>query len=233
MIDWHSHILPKMDDGSRSVEESIAMLHLQKSQGADVVLATPHFYANEETVDEFLERRGRCFNNLSASLDADCPRVLCGAEVRYYPGISNMEGLERLAIEGTNVLLLEMSMTKWTEYTVKELVELASTKGLTIVMAHIERYMDIQGESTFIRLLNSGMLMQVNSTFFSGFFNKRKAIKLLDLGKIHLIGSDAHNTTSRAPKLDSAYELIEKNFGQEYLSQMDEFGKELLGIKKI
>lgn len=230
MIDWHSHILPKMDDGSRSVEESLEILHEQKRQGADVVLATPHFYANEESVDEFLERRERCFDVLSRAMDSDCPRVLCGAEVRYYPGIGSMEGLDRLAIEGTDVLLLEMPMTKWTEYTIKELVELASTKGLTVVMAHIERYMEMQGEGNFRRLLESGMLMQVNATFFEGFFSKHKAMKLLDYGKIHLIGSDAHNMRGRAPKLNSAFELIEKKFGQEYLTQMDEFGKELLGL---
>jgi len=230
MIDWHSHVLPKMDDGSRSIEESLKLLKLQKSQGANTVLATPHFYANEESVEEFLERRQRSFEMLSAALDCECPRVICGAEVRYYPGIGGMAELSRLAIEGTNVLLLEMPMTKWTEYTVKELCDLASTSGLTIVMAHIERYMDLQGEGTFNRLLSNGILMQVNATFFDGMFSKRKAIRLLANGKIHFIGSDCHNLTTRAPKLDSAYGLIAQRFGQAYLSDMSEFGNELLGL---
>ena len=57
MIDWHSHILPGMDDGSKDPEESIAMLDMLEQQGIDTVIATPHFYANEETTEEFLGRR--------------------------------------------------------------------------------------------------------------------------------------------------------------------------------
>ena len=57
MIDWHSHILPAMDDGSKDVAESISMLGMQTSQGVGTVIATPHFYANDETVAAFLKRR--------------------------------------------------------------------------------------------------------------------------------------------------------------------------------
>ena len=53
MIDWHSHILPGIDDGSGSIEESLALLKMQREQGADTVIATPHFFADDETVDEF------------------------------------------------------------------------------------------------------------------------------------------------------------------------------------
>ena len=57
MIDFHTHILPRMDDGSRSVEESLEMLDSMRQQGVKTVFATPHFYANDESVDSFLERR--------------------------------------------------------------------------------------------------------------------------------------------------------------------------------
>ena len=50
MIDWHSHVLPQMDDGSKSAEESLAMLKMQSEQGVDTVIATPHFYANDESL---------------------------------------------------------------------------------------------------------------------------------------------------------------------------------------
>ena len=53
MIDWHNHLLPNMDDGSRSVEESLAMLRAQAAQGVTTVMATPHFYANDESVASF------------------------------------------------------------------------------------------------------------------------------------------------------------------------------------
>ena len=59
MIDWHSHILPELDDGSRSVAESIYLINMQKAQGVGTVIATPHFYADDESVESFLERRER------------------------------------------------------------------------------------------------------------------------------------------------------------------------------
>lgn len=228
MIDWHSHILPEMDDGSRSIEESLQMLEALGEQGAQCVLATPHFFANEESVDEFLLRRSEAFGKLKDSLDGKYPCVLCGAEVRYYSGISKMQGLDRLTVDGTKILLLEMPMSKWTEYTLKELEDLAGTRGLTVVMAHIERYMALQGERTFERLCDCGILMQVNASFFEG-FRRHKALKLLGNGKIHFIGSDTHNMTSRAPKLDVAYGQIHRKFGEDFVFQMNEFGKSALG----
>ena len=57
MIDWHSHILPGMDDGSHDVTESLCLINMQMAQGVRTVIATPHFYADDETVASFLDRR--------------------------------------------------------------------------------------------------------------------------------------------------------------------------------
>ena len=64
MIDFHTHILPKVDDGSRSLEQSLAMLNELKKQGVKKLVATPHFYANDESVESFLERRNRVYAEL-------------------------------------------------------------------------------------------------------------------------------------------------------------------------
>lgn len=233
MIDWHSHILPKMDDGSRSVDESLSMLDVMRAQGVSSVVATPHFYANDESVDSFLHRRELSFELLSKSLSPSHPRIYCGAEVAYYPGIAKMKGLSSLAIGNTDILLLEMPFNKWTKYTVKELYELAGTSGLRIVLAHIERYITFQNSSTFAELCANGLYMQVNASFFKGIGNRMKAYGLLNSGLIHFIGSDCHNLTSRPPNLDEAYKSIKKKFGNEYVSQMNEFGKLLLGHNYI
>ena len=116
MIDWHSHILPEMDDGSKNVEESLCLMKMLAEQGVDTVIATPHFYANDESVDSFLERRAVSYEKLQTQLSDSLPEVLLGAEVSYYPGISRMADLKRLKIEKTQLLLLEMPMSKWKEY---------------------------------------------------------------------------------------------------------------------
>ena len=231
MIDWHSHILPGVDDGSRNVDESLSMLNIMSGQGVSSVVATPHFYADEESIDSFLARRKKAYETLSPHLNNDIPRIFCGAEVRYYPGIAKLKDIKSLAIEDTRILLLEMPMSHWTEYTIKELIELAGTRGLSIVLAHIDRYLPIQRIDVFERLCENGLLMQVNASFFKSFFNRRKAFSLLDSGIIHFLGSDTHNLTDRSPNLGSAYELIEKKFGKNFVLQMDEFGYRQLGHK--
>lgn len=228
MIDWHSHILPEMDDGSQSVDESISMLNSLKEQGATCVIATPHFYVNEESVEDFLRRRKRSHELLAQKMTEEHPRVLCGAEVKYYPGISKMEDLDRLTIEGTRILLLEMPMKRWTEYTVKELTELSATRGLIIVMAHIERYLAFHGSDMVERLCDNGLLMQVNASFFERAGTRRKALRFLKDGMIHFIGSDCHNLTTRAPRLQTAYDLIERKAGERFLSRLTDFGNYIL-----
>ncbi len=231
MIDWHSHILPEMDDGSRSTGESVSMLNLLREQGATHVVATPHFFANDESVDDFLERRKASYELLLQSVTPDCPKVVCGAEVRYYPGIVEMKELGSLAIENTKVLLLEMPMSKWTEYTIKELVDLAGIRGLTVVLAHIERYISFQSKGVLERLSDGGLLMQVNASCFKRFGSRHKALNLLKDGMVQFIGSDCHNLTTRAPDLKSAYDFVEKKLGKKYVYQMNEFGYQLLGHK--
>ena len=192
MIDWHSHILPAMDDGSKDVGESLAMLDVLRSQGVKTVIATPHFHANEETVDEFLSRRQRSYDTLREAMNDRDINLICGAEVKYYPGISRMEELKKLSIGGTRLLLLEMPMTKWTDFTLQELFELANTSGLKIVMAHIERYLGMQGKQILKQLCENGIRMQVNASFFGRIMSRNKAINLLEMGYIHFIGSDCH-----------------------------------------
>lgn len=231
MIDWHSHILPGMDDGSRDTAESISLINMQVSQGVGTIIATPHYYANDETVDSFLDRRKKAFELLKTVLPADAPDILLGAEVRYYQGISRMADLEALTIEGSKLLLLEMPMSSWTEYMIRELIEMSGRGSIKIIIAHIDRYLNLQKKGVLERILESGILMQVNASFFISFASKRKALSLLKEGNIHFIGSDCHNTVSRPPRLDSAFRVIEKKFGEDYLNQMNEYGYFLLGSK--
>lgn len=230
MIDWHSHVLPQMDDGSKSLEESIELLTMLASQGADTVIATPHFYANDESVSKFLERRRASYEKLSEGLSSEMPRVLLGAEVSYYSGISHLEGLSSLCIEGTKLLLLEMPFAKWTDHTVREVIEIASRGDVTVVLAHIERYIGIVGASVFADLREYGVLMQVNASFFIRIGTKRRALKLLSSGLIQLIGSDTHNTSVRFPKLGLAYNIIEKKLGENLICEINEYGCFLLNI---
>lgn len=224
MIDWHSHVLPAMDDGSRNVEESLSMLRALQSQGIRRVIATPHFYANDESVDRFLERREQSYSRLCGHLTDELPQVMLGAEVRYYAGISRMDGFERLKIESSQFLLLEMPTSQWTSYTVGELRELAGMRDIRFVLAHIDRYFALQHRGVLEALCGYGLLMQGNADFFNSMKSRRKALHLLQDGRLHFLGSDCHNMTSRPPRIGDAYQIIAKRFGEDYVAQMTDFG---------
>ncbi len=225
MIDWHSHILPGMDDGSRSVEESKALLQALAQQGVDTVVATPHFYADDEPIERFLQRRAEAYAKLAGICTV---RILCGAEVRFYPGISKLEQLESLCLGGSFVLLLEMPEERWTEYTIREVLQLAGR--FTLVLAHMERCIFLQKRGTLERLLENGVLMQTNASFYLHFATRRKALRLLKSGQVHMLGSDCHNMRSRPPRIGEAKEVICKKLGEEFLHRVNEFGEAVLNM---
>ena len=235
MIDFHSHILPGIDDGSRNVKMSLGMIEALGRQGVDTICATSHFYVSQRTPEHFLERRQEAYELLEPVLNEDAPRILLGAEVLYFPGISRLESLPKLCLEGTDVLLLEMPFTEWQEYWVREVQDLALSGEFTILMAHIERYYARQPKKVWDRLLELDVLMQANADYFLQqdsifrFRNRNSAVKLLREGRIHLLGTDTHNLTSRPPRMAEARAVIREELGKRALERIDELGEEIIG----
>lgn len=234
MIDFHSHILPGIDDGSRSVAMSLGMIEELSRQGVDTICATSHFYVTQRTPEHFLERRQEAYELLETVLPDNAPRILLGAEVLYFPGISRLESLGDLCLEGTDVLLLEMPFSEWQEYWVREVCDLALSGEFTILMAHIERYYARQPRRVWDQLLELDVLMQANADYFLQqdsifrFRNRNTALKLMKEGRIHLLGTDTHNLTSRPPRMAEAREVIREGLGQRALDQIDELGEEII-----
>lgn len=228
MIDFHSHILPQTDDGSKNVDESLEMLRTLSKQGVNKVVATPHFYANDESVADFIKRRQKNYESLQASLTSDMPEIVLGAEVRYYEGISRMDNLCDLCFRGTDVLLLEMPVRRWTEYILRELTDISCSGKVTLVLAHIERYLKLQKKEIINELLNNGIMFQVNSAFVYGFFTKRQAINLLKNRAIHMLGSDCHNMSDRPPDIGRAFEIMEKKLGNDFVTEFDDYTENFL-----
>ena len=213
MIDFHSHILPGIDDGSRSVEESAEMLRALYRQGVELVALTSHFYANENSPRHFLERRARAFARLAPVLGEDMPRVRLGAEVYYFREISHMEGLDSLCLEGSRLLLLEMPFNTWTEGEIREVEELCRSGRFTVMLAHIERYWKDQKRSVWQRLREAGAVFQCNASLFKPSLHQGRAIRMLRQGYVQIIGTDCHNMEGRRPNMDVAVAALEKRLG--------------------
>lgn len=208
MIDMHSHVLPGIDDGSGSVEESLAMLWACARQDIDCVAATPHFYPMEDTPERFLEQREEAAERLRAAWQPGLPRLLLGAEVCFFEGMSRAEALDALCLEGSRVLLVEMPFGPWPERTVSEVAGLRERRGLTVVLAHIERYFRWQPGRLWDELPGLGVLTQCSAGFFLDRKTRGRARRMLKQGKISFLGSDAHNMTSRPPRLGDAVALL-------------------------
>lgn len=233
LIDIHSHFLPKIDDGSHSVEESMAMLKTAYEQGVTHMVATPHFYADECSVDRFLVRRERSLMRLREETERDTqlPQILCGAEVYYFDGMGKAELLPKLCIGDTRVLLLEMPFTQWTKHMAEEVERIIEKQELQVILAHIERYYDLQKDrGIWDYVMELPVHAQMNGGIFLDWRRRHTANRLLRDNAPILLGSDCHNMTSRCPNLGDARRYIAKKHGDAVLAQTDELGKELLGL---
>ncbi len=211
-IDFHAHILPAADHGCESISESLQQLTLAKQAQIDTVIATPHFYPQRESIEEFLSRRERCAQQLREAMKGkNLPEVLIGAEVQLCPGLDHMEGLERLCVQGTNVLLLELPL----QYTLRGFDQAIDNiiygKKLNVVLAHIDRYHAVHVDF----MLDCGCLAQINADAFCHFHSSRRCSAWRNHDSLVALGSDIHGTDEgyqpflkAKKKLGSTYQQI-------------------------
>ena len=222
--DFHSHILPGMDDGSRSVEESLAMLRMEAQQGIRQIVATPHFYPQQNSPEEFLERRAESTRLLFEAMAQEhpLPEVHLGAEVYFFPGISDCEQLRELTIDQNGYILIEMPLSPWTERMYRELQDIHYKQGLLPIVAHVDRY--IRPFKTYDipkRLADMPVLVQANASFFQDRLTRSMAMRMLRGGQIHLLGSDCHDLKHRPVNIKQTLDLIEKKLGREAIARIN------------
>ena len=238
MIDFHTHILPGIDDGSHSTEMTKEMLRREAQMGVTHIYATPHFYAHRRSVKQFLERRDGALEKVNSLLESrpELPKVTAGAEVYYFSGIGRAEHLGDLCIEGTDIILLEMPFAQWHRDIIKDVEDILGKRDLRIVLAHAERYERFQKDrDTWNTILDMPLTIQLNTEYIidpGSWLRQSREHKfcmqmLADYDNI-IIGTDCHNMTSRAPNLDKARAVIENKLGSDRLTQIDEYTNKLL-----
>ena len=232
VTDFHSHILPGIDDGSRSVKESLAMLRLEADQGIRHVVATPHFYARYETPEEFLRKRNRAEVRLRRAMENQegLPKLSIGAEVYFFRGMSQSEILPRLTIRGKQCILVEMPPVPWTEDVYRELAAIREKQGLTPIVAHIDRYIaPFRAHGIPGKLEQMPVLVQANASFFLEKATAGMAMRMLKADQIQLLGSDCHNMTSRKPNMEEALVAIRQKLGETPLRGIRRYERQIFG----
>lgn len=236
MIDFHSHILPAVDDGPETLAQSLDMLRNSFLQGVDLVVSTSHFYGGDEYPREFLKRRNAVAQQLQEAmlLSTDVyPSVLLGAEVLFFPGISEAEEMEYLQIENTGTILIEPPMAPWSDSMLDEIAQLGRNFDLTPVIAHVDRYMSMLKDDSLIeRVLRRGLVVQVNSSYFLNPKTRKAAFANLKAGKVHLLGSDCHNLETRPPNLGQIRKLARENHVEQEFRKLHQNAAELLMNRK-
>lgn len=232
IVDFHSHILPGMDDGSASVEESLAMLRMEQEQGITHVVATPHFYARYDSPSQFLKKRERAEALLRAELEKypDLPGLTVGAEVYYFPGMSESDFLPQLTIGTEDCILVEMPHGQWSEQMYRELAAIWEKQRLLPIIAHVDRYIrPFHTHKIPQKLAQLPVYVQANAEFFLERSTAGMAMRMLKQGQIQLLGSDCHNMESRKPNLGEAVEKIRRKLGEEALDMIRDYECKILG----
>lgn len=212
MIDLHTHILPQMDDGSSSTDESIAMLRMELQQGVSTVCLTPHYLPENEAPTAFLQRREAAYANLLSAISEPVPELILGAEVAWFPTLHQFDALESLCLGDSQYFLLEMPFQPWSPHMLDRLYLLPDSTGLTPLLAHVERYLPFQSKGCIKDLLSMGFPMQVNAESLQ--HRGRKLLSLLTHGEWYL-GSDCHNTAERSVNYAQGAAFLREKLGRQ------------------
>ena len=205
-LDFHSHILPKCDHGSDGLETSLKQVEMAKAVGIKTCCATPHFYPHRENIETFLARRTHCAEKLKSALPAGSPKILLGAEVLICDRLDRMDGLEKLCLEGTNLLLLEMPFTDWSDSVWDTLYRLLDKDEIHVVMAHVDRYPVNDIET----LIEDGVTMQLNVEKLAHSFGRKHLMQWIEDGSVSYIGSDMHMLGNNYADFEKSVKVIKK-----------------------
>lgn len=226
MIDIHLHILPGVDDGPKTMEESVALARVLVQEGIHTAIATSHYndLFPQRSAAEIKER----VNELQQVLDLQgiLLRLFSGHEALIKPGLVEDIQSGRLAtLSGSRYLLLELWNNTWLPETERVIFELRAS-GIIPIIAHPERYRAIQQDpGRLLSLLEQGALTQLTACGLLGILGnttRKCAEMLLRRGYIHFIASDAHGLSSRPVGVVKGLQRAEELIGLAILNRLIE-----------
>ena len=233
-IDIHSHLLPGVDDGAQTLEESLYLLQEAINDGIEYLVLTPHYIKNGEfrSKKEEIVSRYQAFKEKVIANGLDI-KLLLGNELYIHPDLDEMIlNKEICSMNNTSYVLIEFPFDKYKDEYDEYLYNIA-LNGNKIIIAHPERYGYVQNNVDFCkRWLKEGYYLQVNQ---NSLFNQceKTSMKLLEKGWVSFIASDAHNS-HRSCTLSKAYNKVINKFGKELANDLFyENQYKLLTNKKI
>jgi protein-tyrosine phosphatase len=220
MIDIHHHLLWGLDDGATSLETSVAMAKIAADDGITHIVCSPH--ANGQYIYE-PQLIAEKIRELQGILDREKIALTLGQGCDFHMSYDNIQEAKadpkRFSINGHGYLLVEIP-----EYGLApgltEIFYQLQLAGLTPILTHPERNPTLQmDQSRLVEWLRGGVLVQLTAGSVLGQMGKaaeRMSHALLAKRWVHFLATDAHNTTSRPPRMQAAFDLVAKKYGPEY-----------------
>ena len=216
MVDIHSHILPEVDDGSKSWEISVAMCRMAAADGITHQVATPHANDRYHYDREYLHG---LVAHLQGLIGKE-PNLRLGCD--FHLSYDNLQDVlanpARYAIQGTRYMLVELSNYSVPQQTTDCFLKLGD-RGITAIITHPERNPILrESPQRVVEWAEQGCVIQMTGSALTGFWGervRRVAQWLLEHDAVHVLATDAHDTEKRVPILSSAREAAAEICGEE------------------
>lgn len=222
-IDIHSHILPQVDDGSKSLEQTIKMLNIAYSEGVGAIIATPHYHEGryEKKVAELEDT----LNYIRESIEDMMPglELYLGSEIYYSQEcISMLENGHIPTLAGSKYILVEFSPGVEYSY-MKNNMQKCLFGGYLPILAHVQRYKCLKENIDLVEeLIDTGIYIQLNAKSILGQEGrkiKKFSRKLLKNNLIHIIATDTHNELGRSPSIKQCVKYLKKKYGSSHANK--------------
>ena len=226
MIDFHTHILPGVDDGSKDFEETKKILLESKEQGFSKIISTSHYAIDCYEVPEY--KRREMIEELNK--ENDFPEIFLGSEIFLTFNIVDLlKEYKASTINGSNYVLFELPLRH--HFTnLKDVIYKLKENNYRLILAHPERYSVIQNDFNLLyELQDLGVLFQVNYGSILGIygFNAKQVVKkMLKNNLVSFLGTDVHKANTIYPKLPKALKKISKIISEEELYDLTTYNAE-------
>ena len=218
-VDIHCHILPGVDDGSQTPEETKAMLQKAWDEGIQIMVATPHYHKQRGKNDiELIKKQLLLTRKLAKEVNPKM-QICLGMEIYYGEDVPELLKEGRVvSIRKSRYILVEFSPGDEFQYILNAVRKLQMS-GHTVIIAHIERYNCLRKDISNVEYLREmGAYLQVNTGSITGSYGRSVKKFLREVLKAHLVqlvGTDAHGSERRTPKMQEAYKEVVKRCGED------------------
>jgi Capsular polysaccharide biosynthesis protein len=223
-IDIHSHILPNLDDGAKSMQMAANMARIAEKEGIRTIIVTPHYHERRSKLSYQDIEKCRQKLQSDASIQAYNINFHIGCEVYYSHdcmGLLNSREIPTLA--GSRYVLVECS-TSTDLRQIKMIVNEFLMEGYLPILAHVERYPSLCSDLDNIEeIINQGAYIQINAASImgkNGFNAKKTARKILKYRMVHFVATDSHSDRRRVPRLKKCAKYIARKHGEDWMKEL-------------